>query len=129
MRFLADMGVSLHVVEWIRAQGHEASHLRDEGLQRMTDEEVFRKAIGENRILLTFDLDFGEITALSAGPKAPVILFRLHNTTVAHVIDRLASVLAGCSEALETGVVVLVEESRLRVRPLPERGDDMTGRG
>ena len=60
MRFLADMGVSLQVVAWLREQGHEATHLRDEGLQRLVDQEVFAKAGVETRILLTFDLDFGE---------------------------------------------------------------------
>ena len=34
MRFLADMGVSLRVVEWLRSAGHNARHLREEGLQR-----------------------------------------------------------------------------------------------
>jgi predicted nuclease of predicted toxin-antitoxin system len=31
MRFLADMGVSERVVEWLRTNGHDAVHLRDEG--------------------------------------------------------------------------------------------------
>jgi predicted nuclease of predicted toxin-antitoxin system len=31
MRFLADMGVSQQVVEWLRSSGHEAVHLRNEG--------------------------------------------------------------------------------------------------
>ena len=35
MRFLADMGVSPRVVDWLRAQGHDARHLREEGLQRL----------------------------------------------------------------------------------------------
>jgi predicted nuclease of predicted toxin-antitoxin system len=30
MRFLADMGVSWQVVEWLRDNGHDAVHLRDE---------------------------------------------------------------------------------------------------
>jgi predicted nuclease of predicted toxin-antitoxin system len=33
MRFLADMGVSMRVVEALRSSGHDAIHLRDEGLQ------------------------------------------------------------------------------------------------
>ena len=33
MRFLADMGISHHVVAWLRDEGHDATHLRDEGLQ------------------------------------------------------------------------------------------------
>ena len=63
MRFLADMGVATRIVEWLRAQGHDIKHLREEGLQRMSDSDIFRKAATESRILLTFDLDFGEILA------------------------------------------------------------------
>lgn len=70
-------------------------------------------------MVLTFDLDFGEIAALTKGRKASVILFRLHNTRTPHVIDRLVGVLADCANALEKGAVVVVEESRHRVRFLP----------
>ena len=119
MRFLADMGVDVRVVEWLRQQAHNAKHLRDEGLERSPDSEIFAKAVNENRVVLTFDLDFGEIAALTKGRKASVILFRLHNTRTPHVIERLAAVLGDSAEALETGAVVVVEESRHRVRFLP----------
>ena len=35
MRFLADMGVSLRVIEWLRQQGHDAKHLREENLHKL----------------------------------------------------------------------------------------------
>jgi predicted nuclease of predicted toxin-antitoxin system len=76
MRFLADMGVDVRVVEWLRQHAHDAKHLRDEGLQRSPNGEIFAKAAAENRVVLTFDLDFGEIAALTKGRKASVILFR-----------------------------------------------------
>lgn len=119
MRFLADMGVNVRVVEWPRREGHDASHLRDEGLHGLPNGDVFVKAIAENRIVLTFDLDFGEIAALTAGRKASVVVFRLHNTRTPHVIDRLATVLAGSGNALASGAVVVVEETRYRIRHLP----------
>jgi predicted nuclease of predicted toxin-antitoxin system len=89
MRFLADMGVAVRIVEWLRAQGHDATHLREENLQRMADHDVFRKAAVESRILLTFDLDFGEIVGLSGERNVSVVLFRLRNTHTPHVIERL----------------------------------------
>ena len=119
MRFLADMGVDVRVVAWLRQQAHDAKHLRDEGLQRSPDAEIFAKAAAEDRVVLTFDLDFGEIAALTKARRASVVLFRLHNTRTAHVIDRLARALADCADALEKGAVVVVEESRQRVRFLP----------
>lgn len=119
MRFLADMGVSSGVVEWLRNHGHDAKHLREEGLHRMPNGEIFAKAIHENRIIITFDLDFGEIVALAKGKTASVILFRLHNTRTSHLLDRLSAVLKDSARALEEGAVVVVEESRHRVRYLP----------
>ena len=119
MRFLADMGVDIRVVKWLREKGHDANHLRDEGLHRMPNGEIFDKAISENRVILTFDLDFAEIVALSKGKKASVVLFRLHNTRTSHLINRLDTVLSESEEALDKGAVIVVEESRHRVRYLP----------
>jgi predicted nuclease of predicted toxin-antitoxin system len=118
MRLLADMGVNLQIVEWLRRNGDDAVHLRDEGLQRLPDSDIFDKAFSEGRVILTFDLDFGEIAAWSGGRIVSVILFRLHNTRTPHVIQRLQSALT-LRQELENGAVMVVEETRCRVRRLP----------
>ena len=119
MRFLADMGVSQQVVEWLRTKGHDAVHLRDEGLQRLPNGEIFQKAGREQRVVLTFDLDFGEILAASGGQIVSVILFRLRNTRTDFVIQRLDDVLNQSSADLSQGAVIIVEDGRHRVRSLP----------
>jgi predicted nuclease of predicted toxin-antitoxin system len=119
MRFLADMGVSQQVVEWLRTKGHDAVHLRDEGLQRLPNGEIFQKAGREQRIVLTFDLDFGEILAASGRQIVSVILFRLRNTRTGFVIQRLDDVLNHSSAELMQGAIVIVEDGRHRVRRLP----------
>ena len=119
MRFLGDMGVSWRVIEWLRAAGHDAVHLRDEGLQRLPNGDIFQKGFAEQRIVLTFDLDFGEILAGSAGQVVSVVLFRLHDTRTEHVIERLQTVLDQSSAELLAGAIVVVEEGRHRVRKLP----------
>ncbi|HLB68774.1 MAG TPA: DUF5615 family PIN-like protein [Thermoplasmata archaeon] len=125
MRFLVDMGLDVRVGSWLREQRHDAVHLRDEGLQRLPNGDIFNKAIAERRVVLTVDLDFGEIAALTRGDRARVVLFRLYNMRTSHVIQRLSAVLPDCSEALERGAVVVVEEGRHRIRSLPigERRD------
>jgi predicted nuclease of predicted toxin-antitoxin system len=119
MRFLCDMGVSLRVVDWLRSQGHDCVHLRDEGLQRLPNGEVFAKAVAENRVVLTFDLDFCEIAAMASGGPASVVVFRLRNARANHVIERLSAALGKVVEPLEKGAVVVIEESRVRIRQLP----------
>jgi predicted nuclease of predicted toxin-antitoxin system len=90
MRFLADMGMSQRVVTWLTEQGHDAVYLRDQGLQRLEDEGIVAKAVQEARIILTLDLDFAEILALSGRQNVSAVIFRLHNTRSVHVIRRLA---------------------------------------
>ncbi len=115
MRFLADMGVDVRVVQWLNKRGHDAIHLRDEHLHRLPNGQIFEKAAHERRILLTFDLDFGEIAALTRQHPVTVILFRLHNTRASHLMARLDAVLKTSAPALERAAVVLVEESRHRI--------------
>ena len=110
MRFLADMGVSQWVATWLREQGHEVVHLRDENLQRLPDDQIFEKATQENRMILTFDLDFAEILAFSGSKEVSTVIFRLHNARSAHVIERLKRVLDESSDALEQGAIITVEE-------------------
>jgi predicted nuclease of predicted toxin-antitoxin system len=119
MRFLADMGIARSVVLWLRDQGHDAVHLLDQGLEKMSDRSHFDKAAAENRIVLTFDLDFGEIVALSAGRTTSVVPFRLQNARREHVVARLRRCLDDTESALLAGAIVIVEESRLRIRHLP----------
>jgi predicted nuclease of predicted toxin-antitoxin system len=126
MRFLCDMGVAVSVARWLRSGGHDAVHLRDQGLQKLPNGEIFAKARADSRVVITFDLDFGEIAAGSGEDVPSVMVFRLRNARAKHVIERLEKVLADSSAALESGAVITVEESRHRVRHLPiapEEGD------
>jgi F420-0:gamma-glutamyl ligase len=48
-----------------------------------------------------------------------VILFRLHNTRSERVNERLSKVIDESAKELTDGAIVVVEESRHRVRKLP----------
>jgi predicted nuclease of predicted toxin-antitoxin system len=72
------MGVAWRIVDWLRAAGHDVRHLREEGLHRLPDGDILAKAATERRVVLTFDLDFGDILALSEQRVVSVVLFRLH---------------------------------------------------
>ncbi|MEQ9549499.1 MAG: DUF5615 family PIN-like protein [Coleofasciculus sp. G3-WIS-01] len=74
MRFLADMGISPRTVNWLKAAGYDAIHLVEEGLERLADDEILVKAREEGRILLTVDLDFGYLLAVSGETLPSVIL-------------------------------------------------------
>jgi predicted nuclease of predicted toxin-antitoxin system len=117
MRLLLDMNMSPKVAERLRTEGHDAVHLRELGLGRSPDRDVFAHATTDRRIVVTFDLDFGEIVGLGAGTG--VILLRLRSVRTAHVQQRVSVALTLAAEALHAGAVVLVEDARIRVRTWP----------
>jgi predicted nuclease of predicted toxin-antitoxin system len=119
MRFLADMGVSLTAVRALRDLGHDVVHLEELGLRTLADAEIFRRAREERRIVLTFDLDFANMSAASSEPFPSVIIFRLRRGRPARVLARLAAVILSAPNALESGALIMVDETRIRVRPLP----------
>ena len=77
MKFLADMGISPRSVEYLRTVGHDAVHLHELGLDRMADTDILAKARVEGRIVLTHDLDFGDLLAASQALLPSVVLLLL----------------------------------------------------
>jgi predicted nuclease of predicted toxin-antitoxin system len=55
--------------------------------------------VAEARVVLTFDLDFGDILAAAQSRAPSVVIFRLRNQTPAAVNPRLFRVIDGCSAA------------------------------
>lgn len=121
MRFLADMGISIEVVHSLRADGHDAVHLFEQGQHRLRDDEIVQKAVQEGRILLAHDLDFSRLAALLGGTAPSIISFRLRRMTPANVIAHLRGVIARWPSELSAGAIVSVRDGVARCRLLPVR--------
>ena len=118
MRFLIDANLSPRLAEWLRTEGHEAVHVSDVGLAQAPDREIFAYAARELQVVVTSDLGFGEILAQSLGGVSAIIV-RLRTAALATVVARLERTLVPIAPALRDGAVVIVEETRPRVRRLP----------
>lgn len=103
----------------LRGEGHDAVHVVELGMGSLRDSDVFARSAAESRILITFDLDFGDILAASQSRQVSVVLFRLRAMVFGSVRRRLAATLAAASPALEEGAIVIVEDARIRIRRLP----------
>jgi predicted nuclease of predicted toxin-antitoxin system len=119
MRFLADAGISPKTVGFLKELGHEAVHVRTLGLARAMDAELVERARADSSVVITFDLDFGDILALGVLDKPSVIICRLADERAESVNQRLAKVLAERVSDLESGALILIEDTRYRVRRLP----------
>ena len=119
IRFLLDMGLARSTAEFLRSLGHDAIHLRDEGLQRLPDDRIVTKAQVEGRTIITHDLDFGRIVALSGDNVPSIVTLRLTDMTPARVNDALRAFLDDASRSLEGGALVTITDGGIRIRTLP----------
>ncbi len=119
MRFLADMGISPQSVTFLQSLGHDAEHLHAQGLERLEDSAILGKAREEGRILLTHDLDFGELISASGARLPSIVVFRLRNMKPERVNRYLESIVSQHRELLEQGAIISVTEGQVRARVLP----------
>ena len=70
-------------------------------------------------MVLTCDLDFGDIMAACGDEYPSIVIFRLENEQPKNINRRLEQVLRESFDALQKGAIISVEEMRHRVRILP----------
>lgn len=119
MRLLADMHIAPRTVTFLRSLGHDVVRVDALLSPTATDEDVANTAAREARCILTQDLDFSAIVALSGRVAPSVICLRLSSSRVERVNTLLRDVLPSVEKDLLGGAIVTVQDSRVRVRRLP----------
>lgn len=119
MKFIADMGISLKTVKWLRNQGYDVVHLSEQGLQRLPDEDIFKKALEESRVILTMDLDFSQILATVKTSLPSVLIFRVSDERAENINKRLSELIEMCIAEIKEGAIISITDSKFRIRHLP----------
>ena len=108
------------MVEVLREAGHDAVHVGDVLRLNAPDADILENAARDERVIVAADTDFGELLANRQAAEPSVVLF--HRQTGRRPREQAALLLANLSSVemdLRDGAVVVVEERRVRVRPLP----------
>ena len=122
MNILVDMNLSPDWVPVIKEGGWEAVHWSQVGNPRASDIDIMGWAKHHGYIVFTHDLDFGSLLALTQAEGPSVIQVRTQDVTPSSIAKLMINALRQFQTELETGALIVLDESRSRVRILPLNG-------
>jgi predicted nuclease of predicted toxin-antitoxin system len=118
MRLLLDQGLPRSTVRHLSRHGIEAVHDGDLGLASAPDAVIVQAARDRGAVVVTLDADFRALLAQSGASSPSVIRIRVEGRKGDQLTDPLVRVIAA-DPHVESGVVVSVDERRIRQRRLP----------
>lgn len=116
MKIKLDENMPVALADMLRGAGHDVETVTDENLSGKDDITILKKATEEDRILMTFDLDFADIREYPLGTHAGIVVFRVNDQRWA-VFKESAERLMDSKrlENMNHGLAV-VDENRIRIR-------------
>ena len=116
-KFLLDADMPRSSTAAIRSLGFDVQDVRDLGMRYAKDQEIIDYALNTGRIVITRDLDYGEILRYPQHPGA--IILRLPTGFVAREVNEaLLEFLASARSEVLQQAIIIVELGRYRRRPL-----------
>ena len=116
MKFKLDENIGRRGLELLRAAGHDAMTVREEGLAGADDSKVFAAAVLEGRALVTLDYDFAQILRYPPEKTAGIVVLELAGrASLQSLIDRLRALLANLETHSLAGRLWIVEPTRIRI--------------
>jgi len=116
MKFLANENVAGDAVIALREKGHDVAWTRTDA-PGSKDEDVLARAIAEQRILITFDKDFGELAFHAHLPAiCGIILFRIPSPSSVVVANAIVAAIESRSDW--AGHFSVIDENKIRMRQL-----------
>lgn len=101
---------------WLQGQGHDVFSVFDQA-RGISDDEILRIALENERILITMDKDFGEKIYREKRAHYGVILLRLKDERKKNKIAAMDRLLASFSTRI-SGQFVVVTDTRVRLSSL-----------
>ena len=119
MKLVLDMNLSPSWVALLTAYGFDAVHWTNVGGKTATDETIMSWALEDSRVVVTNDLDFGQILALTHATGPSVVLIRGPKVLPSQIGDVVVECLKTYAHELEQGALIVIDHQRQRVRVLP----------
>lgn len=119
MTFLIDMNLPPAWRELLTFDDCIALHWSDVGRGNDTDQSIIEYARKNHCVIVTQDLDFGDILQHTGASKPSVLQVRLENTDPRHCGDTIIKLIQLAKSDLDAGALVTLSAQKHRIRSLP----------
>ena len=119
MKLLIDMNLSPIWAEILDRFGYEAIHWSAIGEPTDKDTVIFDWARQHGFAIITLDLDFGTLLAQSGSKSPSVIQIRREDVAPDQLQAPLQAVLQTYEKEIAEGVLIVLDELKVRLRMLP----------
>ncbi len=118
LKFVIDMNLSPDWKPFLSANGFQSEHWSAVGDPRASDIEIMAWSNNNNYVVLTHDLDFGTLLAITHASGPSVLQIRAQDVLPDHLWPILLAALRQHENDLIKGALVVVDEASCRVRVL-----------
>jgi len=115
MRIHLDENLPVELVEELAALGHDVDHVKSSNMAGYSDRDVWDFAQAERRLLITQDIDFGDVRRIEDAAHFGLVLVRLDQSRRG-IIERIREVFAIERTDEWAGCLVVITERKVRVR-------------
>lgn len=119
MKIVIDMNLSPSWLTVFKSNNIEAVHWSEIGPANAKDAVIMKWARDNAHVVLTHDLDFGTLLALTKANGPSVIQLRTQDVLPGKLALIVISVIEKTHHAIEGGSLITIDETRSRVRILP----------
>lgn len=116
MRIKLDENIPLELQSRLAGLGHDVHSVFDENLGGEPDEKIWRACSGEERFLITQDLDFSDVRKYPPGTHAGIMILRVADDSRENLIRVVLQAFQVQETSAFARALVVVTDVKMRIR-------------
>ena len=116
MRLLTDANIFVPMIEKLLSLGHDIYDIKEKGLQKLSDSEIYVLAQELNRIIISMDKDFLSILLYPPGEHHGIIAAKLYRLSVAEATKIFIESFKTLTFNVIKGNIVIIDRKKVRIR-------------
>lgn len=115
LKLFADECIHADLISAIKKRGFDIITVKDAGLNGASDDQIFKFALKNQRILLTFDREFGDVFRFNISHTGGIIIILIEQLNHEDLINIILNFLSFINPGDIDGKLVIVGRNRIRI--------------